>query len=290
VKTGIAPLAPKDDFVQAVRPLARVHEVRIVDRREPSGEIAVIGVTAPQLARAAGPGQFVMVVPPGGERVGVALGIYEAEGDRTSFMIVVCGPRTRDLAAMPIGSTLTLWGPLGHGFETERLGHDVGIVAGGVGIASLLLPAQELRARGARAHLYYGARTASALVEIEKFAAIGIESTLATDDGTLGHHGFATDPLAAAIGRHSALIACGPSGMLRTVGRMARAAGVPAALSLEETFACGVGACWGCVVPLDRLSAQAPGFPEPAAGERREYVHARICVEGPVFWAHELRW
>jgi dihydroorotate dehydrogenase electron transfer subunit len=78
--------------------------------------------------------------------------------------------------------------------------------------------------------------------------------------------------------------------MLRAVGAAAGTLGVRAALSLEETFACGVGACWGCVVPLTRASAQAPPFPQPAQGERRDYVHARICKEGPVFWADELRW
>jgi dihydroorotate dehydrogenase electron transfer subunit len=78
--------------------------------------------------------------------------------------------------------------------------------------------------------------------------------------------------------------------MLRTVGNVARSLGVRAQLSLEETFACGVGACWGCVVPLDRASTQAPAFPAAADGEVRAYVHARICKEGPVFWAHELRW
>jgi hypothetical protein len=78
--------------------------------------------------------------------------------------------------------------------------------------------------------------------------------------------------------------------MLRAVARVSHELGVRAALSLEETFACGVGACWGCVVPLDRASAQAPRFPELGAADTRDYVHARICREGPVFWAHELRW
>jgi dihydroorotate dehydrogenase electron transfer subunit len=78
--------------------------------------------------------------------------------------------------------------------------------------------------------------------------------------------------------------------MLRAVAAIAQTMGVRAQLSLEETFACGVGACWGCVVPLARTSAQAPSFPAPAPGETRDYVHARICREGPVFWSDELRW
>ncbi|MDP9110401.1 MAG: hypothetical protein M3M96_02040, partial [Candidatus Eremiobacteraeota bacterium] len=60
-------------------------------------------------------------------------------------------------------------------------------------------------------------------------------------------------------------------------------------LSLEETFACGVGGCWGCVVPIDRSSAQAPAFPGADAGGS-DIVLARICKEGPVFWSDELRW
>ena len=86
------------------------------------------------------------------------------------------------------------------------------------------------------------------------------------------------------------LLACGPAPMLRAVSAIALQRNVAAQLSLEETFACGVGACWGCVVPVDRSSPQAPGFPMPSSREPRAYAHARICKEGPVFWAHELRW
>jgi dihydroorotate dehydrogenase electron transfer subunit len=267
-----------------------VHETVVCDRREPAPGIVVIGLHAPDLARAALPGQFVMVVPPSGERVATALGIYEVEGDRISLMLVVVGPRTRELASLESGSPLALLGPLGNGFDVDALGDDVALVAGGVGLAPLLLPARDLRARGARVTLYYGARTSAALVDAGLFEALGATVVLATDDGTRGHRGYVTELLERGGARHAAIAACGPSPMLRSVGRVARALGVPAQLSLEETFACGVGACWGCVVPLDRASAQAPAFPEPANGETRDYVHARICKEGPVFWAHELRW
>ncbi|MBV8602139.1 MAG: hypothetical protein JO359_11300, partial [Candidatus Eremiobacteraeota bacterium] len=110
-----------------------------------------------------------------------------------------------------------------------------------------------------------------------------------TDDGSTGHHGFVTDllrtrPLPALI------LACGPSAMLRAVAALANERAIPAQLSLEETFGCGVGACWGCVVPLARSSAQAPHFPPASPNEPRPFAHARICKEGPVFWASELMW
>jgi dihydroorotate dehydrogenase electron transfer subunit len=231
-----------------------------------------------------------MIVPPGGERAATALGVYEAEGERVSLLLVVVGPRTRELAAQPVGARLDLLGPLGNGFDLQALGDDVALVAGGVGLASLLLPAQALNARGARVTLYYGARTAEALVDYQLFGAAGCEVVLATDDGSLGRAGYVSEALRAASRKHSAIAACGPTPMLRAVARVASDLDLRAQLSLEETFACGVGACWGCVVPLSRESAQAPTFPPPAEGEKRDYVHARICKEGPVFWAHELRW
>jgi dihydroorotate dehydrogenase electron transfer subunit len=267
-----------------------IHRTIVSDRREPAPGIVVLGLHAPELARATLPGQFVMVVPPGGERAATALGLYEAEGERVSLLLVVVGPRTRELAALPVGAPLDLLGPLGNGFDLAALGADVALVAGGVGLASLLLPAQALRAAGVRTTLYYGARTAAALIDLDAFAAAGAELVLATDDGTRGHAGYVSEALRAAGREHSGIAACGPSPMLRAVARVAGETGVRAQLSLEETFACGVGACWGCVVPLARESAQAPNFPPVAAGETRDYVHARICKEGPVFWAHELRW
>jgi dihydroorotate dehydrogenase electron transfer subunit len=274
----------------ALETLQSVHETVVCDRREPVPGIVILGCRAPGLARDVVPGQFVMVVPPSGERVSTALGVYEAAGERVSLMLVVVGPRTRELALLDIGDELAMFGPLGNGFELDALGGDVALIAGGVGIAPLLLPAERALAAGARVHLYYGARTQRALVDAERFESLGATVSLATDDGSAGFHGYVTELLLRENRTHSALLACGPSPMLRAVGAAARALGVRAQLSLEETFACGVGACWGCVVPLDRASAQAPKFPPAPPGEARSYVHARICKEGPVFWSDELRW
>ena len=274
----------------AVGTVPAIHRTAVSDRREPVPGIAIVGLRAPLLAASVRPGQFVMVVPPGGEQAATALGIYEAEGERVSLMLVVVGPRTRELADVAIGTTLDVVGPLGNGFDLDALGDRVALVAGGVGIASLLLPARDLIERGKQVELLYGARNAAALVDAERFAAIGVRVEVATDDGTRGHAGFVTDLLRERGASYSGIAACGPSPMLRVVGRIAAELETPAQLSLEETFACGVGACWGCVVALDRASHQALAFPPPAPGESRDYVHARICKEGPVFWAHELRW
>jgi dihydroorotate dehydrogenase electron transfer subunit len=229
-----------------------------------------------------------MAIPPGGERAAVALGIYEAQGERASIMFFVCGPRTREFAGLRPGDHFSVSGPLGNGFSFDHA-RDVAIVAGGVGIASVLLPAQALVRMGVRTRLFYGARTAELLVDKERFAREGCEVICATDDGSFGHHGFITQALANATRKPDLILACGPSPMLRATAVVAQELGVPAQLSLEETFACGVGGCWGCVIPIDRASSQAPGFPGADAGGS-DVVYARICKEGPVFWAHELRW
>ncbi|MFN2449273.1 MAG: hypothetical protein ABR508_05695 [Candidatus Baltobacteraceae bacterium] len=267
---------------------AMVHEVRVSDREQLAPGVILLGFDAPRLAPVTKPGQFVMAIPPAGERAATALGIYEAQDERASILFFVCGPRTRELEMLREGDRFAVTGPLGNGF-TLGDARDVAIVAGGVGIASVLLAAQAAVLSGKRVRLFYGARTAQLLVEEGRFEREGCEIHVATDDGSRGHAGFITEALACVPDKPDLILACGPSPMLRATAFVAAAMGIPAQLSLEETFACGVGGCWGCTVPLARSSAQAPGFPDVAAGGS-EVVNARICKEGPVFWAHELRW
>ena len=267
---------------------ARVHATTIVERREPAPGVVLLALDAPDLARAARPGQYVMAIPPSAQSAATALAIYEAEGKLASLLFFLTGRRTQELAELRPGDRLDVLGPLGNGFDCTGSERDVAIVAGGVGIASVLLCANELLARGARVRLFYGARNAQLLVEAQRFADAGCELILTTDDGSSGRRGFVTEALAESS-KPDAIFACGPTPMLRAVARVAAAFDVPAQLALEETFGCGVGGCWGCVVPLDASSAQAPGFP-PADRGGSDVVYARVCREGPVFWAGELRW
>ncbi len=267
----------------------RVHEAVVLARSEPAEGVVLLELHAPQIARDARSGQFVMAVVPGGEQAGVALGIYAVDGERIALLFFVCGKRTAKLAALRPGDRLDCLAPLGNGFDLSSGCRDVAIVAGGVGIASLLLPAQELLRGGARVRLYYGARTAERLVEAERFAATGCEMRVATDDGSAGHHGFVTEMLTGDVDAPELLLACGPTPMLRAVASLAIERNIPAQLSLEETFGCGVGGCWGCTVPIANTSAQAPAFPNASLGGS-DTVNARVCKEGPVFWAHDLRW
>ena len=94
---------------------------------------------------------------------------------------------------------------------------------------------------------------------------------VATDDGSVGHHGLVTELLRSELGcdPRAVVYACGPPPMLEAVRALCAAEGVPAQLALESGMACGFGACFGCVVPT-----------------RGGYV--RLCVDGPVLDAAEL--
>lgn len=267
---------------------ARVHAATVTSVRDLAPDVKIVTLDALELARATRPGQYVMAIPPSGEAAATALAVYETEGKHASILFFVTGKRTNELAELRVGDPLDVVGPLGNGFDCSVGARDVAIVAGGVGIASVLLLSQVLVERGANVRLFYGARTAELHVDAPRFRELGCELVLATDDGSAGMRGYVTDAFANA--RTPDLIyACGPTPMLRRVAQIAASLGVRAQLSLEETFGCGVGGCWGCVVPIASSSAQAPSFP-PAARGGSDVVNARVCKEGPVFWADELRW
>jgi dihydroorotate dehydrogenase electron transfer subunit len=269
----------------------RVEVTQVIDRCELAPGVILVGLEAPGLVRATRPGQYVMAIPPTGEAVATALGIYEAEGKRASLLFFTVGKRTTELGELRLGDRLDLVGPLGNGFDISGSPKHAAIVAGGVGIASVFLAARALVRAGTRVELLYGARTAELLVDAKRFEDAGCEVVLATDDGSAGHHGFVTGVLEQRqrVQKSDVILACGPSPMLREVARVSGELGVRAQLCLEETFACGVGGCWGCVVPLVRTSMQAPSFP-PAQRGGSDVVYARVCKEGPVFWSDELRW
>jgi dihydroorotate dehydrogenase electron transfer subunit len=118
------------------------------------------------------------------------------------------------------------------------------MVAGGVGAA----PFGEL-ASAAGARILLGARTAAEAGFARALAEVGGEVTLATDDGSEGFSGSVVGLLAAELatwGPPAAIYTCGPTAMMAAVVEVARRAGVPSWVSLEERMGCGIGICRGC--------------------------------------------
>jgi dihydroorotate dehydrogenase electron transfer subunit len=192
------------------------------------------------------------------------------DGRELHFMIEDVGPGTNRLAELRPGEDLLLVGPLGNGFAPPGEGRRPVLVGGGVGIAPLAIWQDELAQNGgfpsARALLGFRDRAHA------EGAALLSDATVATDDGSAGHHGLVTDLLEEEFEAHGdgvEVYACGPPAMLEAVRLASVERGVPAQLALESGMACGFGACFGCVVPT------VDGY-------------VRLCVDGPVLSAHRL--
>lgn len=224
------------------------------------------------------PGQFYMLAA--AERWGAgederpflprAFSFLRATDGRLSFMLEDVGPGTRRLAELDAGDALEITGPLGRGFSAPPDDQRAILAGGGVGIPPLAAWAHQLIQSGVGVQALLGFRDA---VHAEGGALMGARAEVATDDGSVGHHGLVTDLLAAELddgGDAATVYACGPPAMLEAVRTLCEARDVPAQLALEAGMACGFGACFGCVVPV------------------RDGGYVRVCVEGPVFDAERL--
>jgi dihydroorotate dehydrogenase electron transfer subunit len=224
-------------------------------------------------------GQFAMIAAAQGWGAGVderpflprAFSIARRQDDgRCAFLIEDVGPGTARLCALQPGEDLWVLGPLGRGFTRAPEGHRTILVGGGIGIAPLMILQDAIAAEDAleRSVALLGFRGR----EHARGASLLHEPEVATDDGSVGHHGLVTDLLERHLGDGSPTVvrACGPPAMLESVRAICEREGVDAELALEAGMACGYGACYGCAVP------------------RRGGGYLRVCVDGPVVDAAEL--
>lgn len=228
------------------------------------------------------PGQFVMLSP---GALGAAersdpllprpMAIFRsapaAGGADVEILFKRHGRGTTLLASARSGERVGLLGPLGHGFAAPESGERAILVAGGTGIASVY----ELAARiGDGVCVLLGARSASDLMAVDDFSALGADLRVATEDGSRGEPGLVTRLLERALDEPgpARVYACGPTPMMRRAAEISAARGVPCIVSLENPMACGFGVCLGCAAPL------ADGGFE------------LVCRDGPMFDADRIDW
>jgi len=219
------------------------------------------------------PGQFAMLATAerwgGGEDerpyLPRAFSVARRRRGESHFLLEDVGPGSRRLCELRAGDGLWVLGPLGRGFTAPSDGRRAILLGGGVGIAPLAI-LQDALAVEVTVLLGFRDRARA------QGAALLRDARVATDDGSVGHHGLLTDLLAVELEAdpHAVVYACGPAPMLEAVRAMCASSGVPAQLALEAGMACGFGACFGCVVP------------------RRGGGYLRVCLDGPVIDAAEL--
>ncbi len=231
----------------------------------------------------AAPGQFVMVWVRGLDEVPMAL------SHPGSITVQRVGEATEALSRLDVGDSIGIRGPFGNGFKVkekgegdgnregegggeggddgegnrERKGNKIMIIAGGVGGAPLLPLALQAHSMGLDVTTLIGARTADELLFEEHFSKCGAVS-LATDDGSKGHHGFITGAMDLFnLSGFDQFYICGPELMMKSVLDILQAAGLEAMaqLSLHRYFKCGIGVCGACTIDPSGL---------------------RVCRDGPV--------
>jgi dihydroorotate dehydrogenase electron transfer subunit len=262
---------------------------RVIANRPLSSDYNVLALEAPAIAAAAAPGQFVMLKPGTGfdpllrRPFSVFEILRDSRGTPSGITILSkrIGPSTRLIYDAPLDQRIGCLGPLGRPFAVVDPPVDGWMIAGGVGLAPFATLAQALRARGVKATLFYGARSAAELFYLDFFRRLGVELVLTTEDGSAGERGRIVAPLDRRLSSREAasavmLYACGPEGMLAATAKIAMKHGRPCQVSVERIMGCGLGGCYSCVVPM---RSDDGGF-----------HHVRSCITGPVLPADQIRW
>ena len=240
---------------------------KIVDYKHLGGATHELVVEAPQLAKKAKAGQFLIVrVGEGDERIPLTIADNDPEAGTVTIVIQALGHSTKQIVALRPGDGFEdVVGPLGQASEIENYGTVV-IVGGGVGIAPIYPIARDLKKAGNRVIAIIGAKSKDLLFWQDKLAAVVDEMRIATDDGSVGHKGFVTDLLAEACDRDGVDIvwAIGPMIMMYNCVKVTKPRGIRSIVSMNPIMIDGTGMCGGCRVRV---------------GNETKFA----CVDGPEF-------
>jgi len=281
-----------------------VEDAELLSQQEFPGRQFVIRLKAPKCAAAATPGSFAHLTcdPQRPMRRPLSIMRVDPRAGWVEILYKIVGPGLEALSKRPVGATISVMGPIGHGFTLHAERPRTLLVGGGVGIPPMVFLAESLKGRsdarwkplvlmGSEIEFPFRARPSTIVVPGVPPEAIacmpllddwGVASRLATMAGFPGcFHGYVTDLAAHWLGSLDAkalaeveMFACGPTPMLQSTARVARKFGVPCQVSLEEFMACAVGGCAGCAVPV----VQGDG----------SLAMKRVCVDGPVFDANAV--
>lgn len=222
-----------------------------------------------------GPGQFIHIKCGEGlllrRPISVCTCSEDVPQDLLSIVFEVRGEGTAWLADRPEGDELDVLGLAGNGFSIKPSDRCL-LVGGGIGIPPMRGCAQYTMGRSTA---ILGGRSADKIILRDCFAEECAKVMIATDDGSLGCHGFVDALVRQELeqdANYDYVLACGPKPMLRSVAKVAEAFGIPCQVSMEERMGCGIGACLVCACDM-------------ADGSRRH-----VCKDGPVFDSKEVDW
>ncbi|WP_316858518.1 sulfide/dihydroorotate dehydrogenase-like FAD/NAD-binding protein [uncultured Cohaesibacter sp.] len=246
----------------------------IVARTDFSETTFLIEIEHPQMANAARPGQFVIVMlHEHGERIPLTIADFDRTRGTITLVVQAVGKSTREMQILcQAGRRIhAMLGPLG---IPSEIGHakKVVCVGGGLGIAPIYPQARAFKEAGAYVIGVLGFRSSNLMFWEDKFQAICDEFIICTDDGSAGMKGLVTQGIETALERHpdvSEVVAIGPPIMMRACAETTRPHGVKTMVSLNPIMVDGTGMCGGCRVKV---------------GEEIKFA----CVDGPDFDGHKV--
>lgn len=217
-------------------------------------------------------GQFVQIqIPNGSAMLRRPISVCNVIDNELWLLIARVGRGTIAITDLSVGDKLNLILPLGNTFSTSGVSRPL-LVGGGVGIAPMLMLARTFSAVGIKPDVLLGGRTSGHIVLRNEFEAVANTYYTTEDDGSLGVHGRVTDHPILSETDHERIYSCGPMPMMRAIATLAKERQIECEVSLENTMACGIGACLCCV--------------------QDTHTHGNICVctEGPVFNSEKIKW
>jgi NAD(P)H-flavin reductase len=248
----------------------------IVAREDFSDVTFLLEVKHPLMAKAARPGQFVIVMARAeGERIPLTLADFDPKKGTITLVIQAVGKTTREMQQTCLkGSALhALVGPMGIPSQIGKASgaaQKVVCVGGGLGVAPMFPQARAYKQAGAYVVGVVGFRSQELVFWEDKFRAACDELILCTNDGSAGIKGIVTDGLRVALEKHpdvNEVIAIGPPIMMKACADATRASKVKTMVSVNPIMVDGTGMCGGCRVKV---------------GDKVKFA----CVDGPDFDGH----
>jgi NAD(P)H-flavin reductase len=228
----------------------------IVAREDFSDVTYLLEVSHPTLAKAANPGQFVIVIPhERGERIPLTIADFDREKGTITLVVQAVGKTTREMQEnCQVGTRLfAVVGPMGIPTHIGDVKKAV-CVGGGLGVAPVFPQLRAFKENGAYVIGVVGFRTKDLIFWEDKFRKYCDELIICTDDGSTGIKGLVTEGVKLAIEKHSdidELIAIGPPIMMKACAETTRPHHIKTTVSLNPIMVDGTGMCGGCRVRVD---------------------------------------
>jgi dihydroorotate dehydrogenase electron transfer subunit len=203
------------------------------------------------------PGQFFMIWVPGVDEIPMSVSLIHGDVKGITFRKI--GDATTALYHLKKGDNIGVRGPYGHGFSIN--GKHLLFVGGGTGIAMLAPIVEHARKKKLDATVIVGVKTKKELFFEQRLKRAGATVLVATNDGTKGSKGFASDLANDILKKKTidSIYTCGPEPMMKAVFTHSKE--IPFQASLERYMKCSLGICGQCCI--------GKGL--------------RVCVDGPVF-------